>query len=74
MRRVRPFQRNFVARWAAPPPEFRRGPRAGSDQDLRRRAREYFAMSYAMFLSLVTVAILVGMGVYLFFLVKNKLT
>ncbi len=31
-------------------------------------------MSYAMVLSLITVAFLVGMGVYLYFLVKKKLS
>lgn len=30
-------------------------------------------MSYAMFLSLVTVAILIGMGVYLWIIVRAKL-
>ena len=31
-------------------------------------------MSYAMVLSLITVAFLCGMGVYLYFLVKKKLS
>lgn len=38
------------------------------------RKRGGFSMSYAMVLSLITVAFLVGMGVYLYFLVKKKLS